>query len=69
MKGAHTARNADVNIIRNQIFVLSGGDAKKRGWTMPTTIEKSDRGIKSEFTAMFLLPFAERDKYLKDPSA
>lgn len=69
MKGAHTARNADVNIIRNQIFVLSGGDAEKRGWSMPTTIQKSDRGIKSKSTALFLLPFAERDEYLKDPSA
>ena len=67
MKGAHAARNADVNMIRRNIFTLSHNDAKKRGWSMPATIEKSNRGIKSECTARFLLPFEEREKYLEDP--
>lgn len=69
MKSAHAARNADVNLIRRQIVVLSNKDAKKCGWETPVTIEKSNRSIKSEPTTRFLLPFAERDKYLQDPSA
>jgi hypothetical protein len=68
MKGAHAARNADVNVIRRDIFILSHDDAKKRGWSMPATIEKTSRGIKSEYMAPFLLPFKERDKYLQDPA-
>lgn len=67
MKGAHAARNADANSIRRDIFILSHDDAEKRGWSMPANIEKTSCGIKSECTARFLLPFAERDKYLKDP--
>ena len=67
MKGAHAARNADANTIRREIFTLSSEDAKRRGWKMPATIGKTDRGIKSECTAQFLLPFAEREKYLEDP--
>ena len=69
MKGAHAARNADANAIRRDILTLSHNDAKRRGWSMPTMIEKSNRGIKSEFTARFLLPFTERTKYLEDPAA
>ncbi|KAF9643823.1 hypothetical protein BDM02DRAFT_3191156 [Thelephora ganbajun] len=68
MKGAHAARNADANVIWRDIFILSHDDAKKRGWSMPATIEKTSHGIKSEYTARFLLPFSERDKYLKDPT-
>ena len=67
MKGAHAARSADANRIRNEIFILSHDDAKRRGWTMPATIEKSGCGIKSDCTARFLLPFNERENYLKDP--
>ncbi|KAF9778132.1 hypothetical protein BJ322DRAFT_1114383 [Thelephora terrestris] len=69
MKGAHAARNTDANSIRSNIFTLSHDDAKKRGWSMPAKIEKSNRGIKSECTARFLLSFKERDEYLKDPEA
>ncbi|KAF9784523.1 hypothetical protein BJ322DRAFT_1109240 [Thelephora terrestris] len=69
MKGAHAARNADANSIRSDIFILSHDDAEKRGWSMPAAIEKTNRGIKSESTARFLLPFAERNKYLEDPAA
>lgn len=68
MKGAHAARNADVNVIRRDIFILSHNDAERRGWSMPATIEKANRGIKSECTARFLLPFEEREKYLDDPA-
>ncbi|KAF9642730.1 hypothetical protein BDM02DRAFT_3192787 [Thelephora ganbajun] len=68
MRGAHAAHNADVNIIRWDIFILSHNDAKKRGWSMPAMIEKTSCGIKSEFTAQFLLPFSEHNKYLKDPA-
>ena len=68
MQGAHTARNADANVIRRDVFILSHDDAKKRGWSIPLMIEKSSRGIKSESTARFLLSFAERDKYLEDPT-
>ena len=68
MRGAHAARNADVNMIRRDIFILSRDDAERRGWSMPATIEKTNRGIKSECTARFLLPFAERDKYLENPA-
>jgi len=67
MKGAHAARNADANAIRRDILILSHNDAEKRGWSMPMTLEKTNRGIKSECTARFLLPFTERDKYLDDP--
>ena len=67
MKGAHAARTADANRIRNEIFVLSHDDTEKRGWSMPATIEKSRCGIKSDSTARFLLPFSEREEYLKDP--
>lgn len=67
MKGAHAARNADANIIRHNICTLSHNDAKKRGWSMPPVVEKANRGIKSECTAQFLLPFHERDIYLEDP--
>jgi hypothetical protein len=69
MYGAHAARHTDVCNIRRDIFVLSHDDAKKRGWSMPVMIKKGDRGIKSSETARFLLPFDERDKYLKDPDA
>ena len=69
MKGAHTARNADANVIRRDIFILSHNDAKKHGWSMPAAIEKTNRGIKSECTARFLLPFTEREKYLDDPAS
>lgn len=69
MFGAQAARHTDVCNIRSDIFILSHDDAKKRGWTMPTTIEKGSRGIKSKETALFLLPFIEREKYLKDPDA
>jgi len=68
MKGAHAARNTDANVIRWDIFILSHDDAEKRGWSMPATIEKTSRGIKSECTARFLLPFTERDKYLEYPA-
>ena len=68
MRGAHAARNANVNMIRQDIFILSRDDAERRGWSMPATIEKTNRGIKSECTVRFLLPFAERDKYLKNPA-
>ena len=68
MKGAHAARNADANVIRRDIFILSHDDAEKRGWSMPAVIEKTNRGIKSESTARFLLPLAEREKYLDDPA-
>ncbi|KAF9643155.1 hypothetical protein BDM02DRAFT_3192109 [Thelephora ganbajun] len=68
MKGAHAARNADVNVIQRDISILSHNDAKKCGWSMPATIEKTSHDIKSEFTAQFLLPFSECDKYLKDPA-
>ena len=67
MKGAHAARSADANRIRNEIFILSHDDARKCGWTMPATIKKSRCGIKSDCTARFLLPFSERNEYLKDP--
>lgn len=67
MKGAHAARNADANAIRRDICILSHEDAKRRGWSMPAEIAKGDRGIKSELTARFLLPFVEREKYLEDP--
>jgi hypothetical protein len=69
MHGAHAARHTDVCNIRNSIFILSHDDAKKRGWLMPTTIEKGSRGIKSTETALFLLPFVEREEYIKDPDA
>ena len=69
MQGAHAARNADANMIRNNILVLSHNDAKEHGWSMPAMLKKSDRGIKSECTARFLLPFAERSKYLADPAS
>ena len=69
MKGAHAARTADANRVRNEIFILSHDDAEKRGWTMPATIEKSKCGIKSDSTARFLLSFSERTNYLKDPEA
>ena len=68
MKGAYAARNADTNVIRRDIFILSHNDAEKRGWSVPATIEKTNHGIKSECTAQFLLPFTERDKYLEDPA-
>ena len=68
MKGAHAARNADANMIRRDIFILSHNDAEKRGWSVPATIEKANHGIKSECTARFLLPFTEREKYLEDPT-
>ncbi|KAF9642396.1 hypothetical protein BDM02DRAFT_3133119 [Thelephora ganbajun] len=48
MKGAHAARNTNVNVIRQDIFILSHNDTKKRGWLMPATIKKTSRGIKSE---------------------
>lgn len=67
MQGANAARNTDTNSIKREIFALSQDDAKKRGWSMPTTIGKNNRGIKSESTALFLLPFIEREKYLQDP--
>ena len=60
MQGAHVARNADANVIRGDIFVLSHNDAKKHGWLMPAVIGKADRGIKSECTARFLLPFTHQ---------
>lgn len=69
MQGAHAARNADANVIRRDILVLSQDDAEKRGWSMPAMIKKADRGIKSECTARFLLPFTEREKYLEDPAS
>ena len=69
MKGAHAARTADANRVRNEIFILSHNDAEKHGWTMPATIEKSKCGIKSDSTARFLLSFSERTNYLKDPEA
>ena len=68
MKGAHAARNADANVIWRDIFILALNDAKGRGWSMPATIKKTSRGIKSECTARFLLPFAEHEKYLQDPT-
>lgn len=68
MQGAHAARNADANTIRRDILALSQKDAEKRGWSVPSIIEKADRGIKSEATARFLLPFTERDKYLENPA-
>jgi hypothetical protein len=68
-KGAFAARNTDANSIRTGIFTLSHADAEKRGWSMPAMIEKSNCGIKSECTALFLLPFQERNKYLEDPAA
>lgn len=67
MKGAHAARNADANVIRRDIFILSHNDAERCGWSVPVTIEKTSRGIKSECTALFLLPLTEHDKYLEDP--
>jgi hypothetical protein len=69
MYGAHAARHTDVCNIRRDIFILSHNDAKKRGWEMPTTIAKGSRGIKSKETALFLLPFNEREIYLKNPDA
>ena len=66
MAGAHAARNADVNLIRRQIFALSSQDAENRGWDMPASLEKSERGIKSHATGLFLLPLEEQDKYLED---
>jgi hypothetical protein len=69
MKGAHAARNADANIIRHNICTLAHDDAEKRGWKMPAVLEKANRGLKSESTARFLLPFYERDVYLEDPEA
>ncbi|KAF9786832.1 hypothetical protein BJ322DRAFT_1019413 [Thelephora terrestris] len=68
MKGVHAAHNTDANSIRREIFILSHDDAKKRGWSMPAMIEKSGRGIKTEFTARFILPLVEREKYLQDPA-
>lgn len=68
MGGAHAARNADASVLRRDIFALSQEDAGKRGWSMPTTINKADRGIKSDSTARFFLPLAERDKYLEAPA-
>ncbi|KAF9785688.1 hypothetical protein BJ322DRAFT_1188188 [Thelephora terrestris] len=68
-KGAFAARNTDANSIRTGIFTLSHADAEKRGWSMPAMIEKSNCGIKSQCTALFLLPFQERNKYLEDPAA
>ena len=69
MKGAHAARNADASAIRREILTLSHNDAERRGWSVPATIEKTSHGIKSECTARFLLPFTERDEYLRDPKA
>lgn len=69
MKGAHAARNADASAIRREILTLSRNDAERRGWSVPATIEKTSRGIKSECTARFLLPFTERDEYLRNPKA
>ncbi|KAF9642422.1 hypothetical protein BDM02DRAFT_3193291 [Thelephora ganbajun] len=68
MKGAHAACNANANVIRWDIFILSHNDAKKCGWSMPATIKKTSHGIKSEYMARFLLPFSEHNKYLKDPT-
>lgn len=65
-KGMNAARSQDANTIRNDIFILAASDAKKRGWSMPTTLQKADRGIKSDCTARFFLPLAERAKYLAD---
>lgn len=67
MKGANAARSADANRIRTEIFTLSAEDAVKRGWSMSGPIKKSECGIKSEYTARFLLPFHEREEYLQDP--
>lgn len=68
MIGTYAARNTDANAIRREIIVLSLEDAKNRGWTLPTvTIEKTGRGIKSDYTARFILTFDERAKYLEDP--
>jgi len=69
MKGAHAACNADANLIQHNILLLSHNDTKKRSWAMPAMIEKVDRGIKSESTVQFLLPFTEHVKYLEDPEA
>jgi hypothetical protein len=69
MKGVYAARNADVNKVKTNIFILAHNDAKARGWDMPATIEKSNCGIKSDPTARFFLPFAERDEYIKNPVA
>ena len=69
MQGAHSARNADASTVRTNILNLCRNDAVNRGWdVLPGGIEKSDRGIKSDCTAQFLLPFDERKEYLKDPA-
>ncbi|KAF9649592.1 hypothetical protein BDM02DRAFT_3229397 [Thelephora ganbajun] len=49
MKGAHTAHNANANVIQWDIFILSHDDTKKHSWSMPAMIEKTSCGIKSEF--------------------
>lgn len=69
MAGAYAARNTDAGAIRREILNLSRADAERRGWSIPkeVTIEKSRRGVKSDYTARFLLPFEERTKYLEDP--
>jgi hypothetical protein len=64
---AHTAHSANTSTIRNAIFSLSLSNAKKHGWSMPATIKKASRGIKSKYMAQFFLPFAERKEYLKNP--
>jgi hypothetical protein len=69
MKGAHAARNADANLIRQNIFILAAKDADNCGWRMPAPLAKSECGIKSECTARFLLPFYEREEYLRDPTS
>ena len=69
MQGAHAARNADANVIRNNILILSHNNTKECGWSMPAMLKKPDCGIKSECTARFLLPIAERTKYLEDPAS
>jgi hypothetical protein len=70
MAGAYAARNTDASAIRHEIIVLSGEDAKRCGWTLDTTtLEKTHRGVKSDYTARFLLPFKERTEYLEDPAA
>lgn len=68
MKGVHAARNADVNKVKSNIFIFAHDDAKKRGWSMPATLNKPDCGIKSDATARFFLPLADRDEYIKDPA-
>ena len=53
--------------VKSNIFVFAHDDANKRGWSMPATLNKPDCGIKSDATAQFFLPLADRDKYIKDP--